>query len=231
MTELPLVAQLHLVVGTLAVVGGFAAMLFPKGGTLHKFAGKTFFYTMLGLCFSGTYLTFSRSLQFTFFLAIFSLYLLLTGWYAMARKGSSITLFDKVGFYVISAIGIGTLILSVLGWSLNWYYPPAEPPYPGYLIFVVFSAFLAYWDYQLLVAKVLVGTKRLVRHLWRMYFSLFIATTIFFGGNSNILPEALRTELLLTVPIVSVLMFMFGWLFYLKFFKVALDIKSVKTDN
>jgi hypothetical protein len=109
----------------------------------------------------------------------------------------------------------------VLGWSLNWHYPPNEPSYPSYLIFVVFSAFLAYWDYQLLIAKVLVGTKRLIRHLWRMHFALFITTTIFFGGNNNVLPEVLRTELILTAPIVAVLVFMFGWLVYFKFFKKA----------
>ena len=219
MTELPVVAQLHLVVGSLAVFSGFIAMLLPKGKTLHKFVGKIFFYTMLALCFSGIYLTLLRSLQLTFFLATFSLYLLLTGWYAVARKGSSITLFDKVGFYFISTFGIATLILATLGWSLNWHYPPNEPSYPNYLIFVCFSAVLAYWDYQLLIAKVLVGTKRLIRHLWRMYFALFIATGIFFGGNSNVLPEALRTELILITPIVTVLMFMFGWLVYFKCFK------------
>lgn len=186
MTELHVVAQLHLVVETLAVVGGFSAMLLPKGRTLHKFAGKTFFFTMLALCFSGIYLTFSRSLQLTFFLAIFSLYLLLTGWYAMARKGSSVTLFDKIGFYIISAISIATLILATLGWILNGHYPPNEPSYPSYLIFVVFSAFLAYWDYQLLIAKALVGSKRLIRHLWRLHFALFITTTIFSGDQQKV---------------------------------------------
>ena len=219
MNELPVVAQLHLIVGTLALVGGFAAMLLPKGGTLHKLSGKAFFYTMLVLCISGIYLTFSRSLQLTFFLAVFSLYLLLTGWYAMARKGQSVTVFDKIGFSVISTIGIGTLLLSVLGWGLNWHYPPTEPSYPSYLIFTVFAAILAYWDYQLLIRKVLVGTKRLIRHLWRMHFALFINTAIFFGGNSNILPKVLRTELILTTPIVTVLIFMFGWLVYFKWFK------------
>jgi len=54
-----------------------------------------------------------------------------------------------------------------------------------------------------------------------MYFALFIATTIFFGGNSHILPEVLRTELILMTPIVTVLMFMFGWLVYFKYFKKA----------
>jgi uncharacterized membrane protein len=219
MTELPAIAQLHLAIGIFAVVGGFLAMLLPKGKSLHKFAGEIFFYSMLGLCLSGVYLTFVRSLQFTFFLAIFSLYLLLTGWYAVARKNNSVNLLDKVGFYVISTIGVITLILSVLGWSLNWYYPISEPSYPSYLIFVVFSAFIAYCDYQMLIAKVLVGTKRLIRHLWRMHFALFIATTIFFGGNSHILPEELRTELILTTPILTVLLFMFGWLFYFKYFK------------
>ncbi len=90
----------------------------------------------------------------------------------MARKGQSVTVFDKIGFSVIRTIGIGTGI--------------------G------------------------IGTKRLIHHLWRMYFALFIATAIFFGGNSNILPKVLRTELILTAPIVTVLIFMFGWLVYFK---------------
>ena len=221
MTELPVVAQLHLVAGVLAVVGGSASMLLPKGRALHKLAGKVFFYTMLGLCFSGVYLTFVRSLQFTFFLAIFSLYLLLTGWYAMARKGSNVTLFDKAGFYAINAIGISTLITSILGWFLNWHYPPSEPSYPSYLILVAFSALLAYRDYQLIIAKTPVRSKLLVRHLWRMHFALLIAITIFFGGNSNILPEAFRTDLILMLPMLTVLLFMLGWLAYFKFFKRA----------
>lgn len=219
MTELSFIPTLHLLVGIFALFGGFAAMLLPKGGALHKFSGKIFFYTMLGLCISGIYLTFTRSLQFTFLLAIFSLYLLLTGWYAMARKGTIVNLFDKIGFYAISIIGVSTLILSALGENLNWYYPPSEPSYPSYLIFVVFSGFLAYWDYQLLTAKKLFRSKLLIRHLWRMFFALFIATTIFFGGNSNILPAAFRTELILTLPIVTVLLFMLGWLIYFKCLK------------
>jgi hypothetical protein len=39
MTELPVIAQLHLAVGTLAIVCGFSAMLLPNGRTLHKFVG------------------------------------------------------------------------------------------------------------------------------------------------------------------------------------------------
>jgi len=54
-----------------------------------------------------------------------------------------------------------------------------------------------------------------------MHFALLIATTIFFGGNSHILPKALRTELILITPIVTVLIFMFGWLVYVKFFNKA----------
>ena len=106
MTALHIIAQLHLAAGIFAIVAGFSAMLLPKGYSLHKLVGKIFFYIMIGLCVSGIHLTFVRSLQFTFFLSIFSLYLLLTGWYAMARKSSSVTVFDKIGFYVISTIGI-----------------------------------------------------------------------------------------------------------------------------
>lgn len=183
MNEWPVIAQAHLIVGTLSVVAGFLSMLLSKGSRLHQIAGKGFFYSMLMLCVSGFYLSASRSLQFTFFLAFFSTYLLLTGWYAISRKHTTITIFDRLGFFSISAVGLLALGTASLGWSLGLKHPPTEPSYPAYFLFVVFASFLAYEDYKFIKKAAIAGVNRLVRHLWRMSFSMLIATTIFFRAT------------------------------------------------
>lgn len=216
MNEWPVIAQAHLIVGTLSIVAGFLSMLFRKGSRLHRIAGKGFFYSMLILCFSGFYLSASRSLQFTFFLAFFSTYLLLTGWYAISRKHTTITVFDRFGFFAVSAIGLLALVIASIGWIFGLKHPPTEPPYPAYFLFVVFACLLAYEDYKLNKPAGITGINRLVRHLWRMSFSMLIATTIFFQGNSNILPEAFRNQIILVLPIILVTSFMVFWLIYIR---------------
>lgn len=212
MTEWPIIAQAHLIAGAISVVAGFLSMLFRKGSRLHRIAGKTFFYTMLILCFSGFYLSTTRSLQFTFFLAFFSTYLLLTGWYAISRKSATATVFDRLGFFSISAAGLLALVIASIGWLFELKHPSTEPPYPAYLVFLVFAGILAYGDYKLIKQAGISGINRLARHLWRMSFSMLIATTIFFQGNSHVLPEILRNEIVLTSPIVLVIGFMVFWL-------------------
>lgn len=227
MNELPIIAQAHLVVGTTSVIAGFASMLFRKGGNLHRLIGKIFFYSMLLLCFSGFYLSITRSLQLTFLLAFFSLYLLLTGWYAMARSNTNTSIWDKLGFYAIAIVGVGAFFIASAGMFFNLKHPETEPPYAAYYLFVIFAVVLAYLDYNVIKKPTLIGTQRLIRHLWRMNFSLLIATTIFFTGNSHILPEALRTDLLLGLPIYTVIAFMVFWVIYVKKIKKPI-ISSMK---
>lgn len=212
MTEWPIVAQAHLIVGAISVIAGFLSILFRKGRRSHRIAGRVFFCSMLMLCFSGFYLSTTRSLQFTFFLAFFSTYLLLTGWYAISRKSAAISVFDKLGFFSISAAGVLALVIASVGWLFEIKHPPTEPPYPAYFVFVVFACILAYGDYKLIKQAGISGINRLARHLWRMSLSMLIATTIFFQGNSHVLPEAFRNEVVLALPILLVIGFMGFWL-------------------
>ncbi len=216
MTELPIIAQLHLMVGTLSVISGFLAVFIRKGGAIHLLLGRTFVVTMTMLCLSGFYLSFSRSLQLTYFLAFFSLYLLLTGWYAMARDSPKINVIDKFGFVLVTLAGLAAFVIGTVGWVYNLPHPEGEPPYSGYYVFVVFAAFVAYKDYKVIKQSHLLGMTRLVRHLWRMIFSLAIATFIFFVGNSHLLPAYLRNDYIISLPILTVLGALVFWLIYVK---------------
>ncbi len=56
------------------------------------------------------------------------------------------------------------------------------------------------------------GAPRLVRHLWRMCFALFIAVTSLFLGQPQVFPEALRTSGALALPPALVLALLLWWL-------------------
>jgi heme/copper-type cytochrome/quinol oxidase subunit 4 len=56
------------------------------------------------------------------------------------------------------------------------------------------------------------GSRRLVRHLWRMCFALFIATASFFLGQAKVFPQPIRIPALLALPVVAVLVTMLYWL-------------------
>ena len=55
------------------------------------------------------------------------------------------------------------------------------------------------------------GTPRLVRHLWRMCFAMFIAVMSFFFGQAAIFPEPIRSSGILALPVVAMLAAMLYW--------------------
>ena len=60
--------------------------------------------------------------------------------------------------------------------------------------------------------RTLTRTARIARHLWRMCFSLFIASGSFFLGQQQVFPEALRDSIPLYVIALSPLPVMLFWL-------------------
>jgi len=220
MNEWPIIAQLHLAVGTISVVAGFAALLTRKGSDFHRLSGKAFFYAMLILCLSGIYMSVSRSLLFTFFIAFFALYLVITGWLATAEGGTSPKRIYTLSFLCALIITFTSFALVVLGWLLKLDYPETEPPYPAYIIFVLFPGISAFSDLKLLKSIKPSKTQRIRRHLTRMSAGLLTATIIFFQGNSNILPAVFRHDIILAMPSLIVILLILYW----RWFKPKLRI-------
>ena len=59
--------------------------------------------------------------------------------------------------------------------------------------------------------------KRIVRHLWRMCFGLFIATGSFFLGQQQVFPAFVRGSNALFVPAILPLVLMIFWLIRVRF--------------
>ena len=68
-------------------------------------------------------------------------------------------------------------------------------------------------DIRMLVRGGVFRAKRIVRHLWRMCFGLFIATGSFFLGQQQVFPAWLRKTNVLFVPALLPLVLLIFWLF------------------
>jgi hypothetical protein len=74
-------------------------------------------------------------------------------------------------------------------------------------------------DIRMLLGEAVVGAKRIVRHLWRMCFGLFIATGSFFLGQQQVFPEFLRKSNVLFIPAVLPLALLIFWVIRVRFTK------------
>jgi hypothetical protein len=199
MSDLPLIGLLHLLMGTLAVISGAGALAAAKGLRLHRIAGTLFFGAMLLLIASGLYFSVTRSILFTFFLSVMAFHLLSSGWVTVMRREGKTGRFELANCLFILLAGAAAL---GLGLTETIRGAPLQDDVPSAAFFI------------LAALAVLFGAQDVagIRRGWRMCLSLFIAVTIFFLGNNDVLPEVLRTPFFLTAPIVAVPALMVFWL-------------------
>jgi uncharacterized membrane protein len=210
--EIPLIAILHLITGTAAVLAGSIALMSKKGLIVHRLAGVVFLGCMIALSLSGLYLSFTRSIVFTAFLGMLAFYLVSTGWVAVKRRTRSMAQFEKVAMF---GILIGGTICAITGFfaPVTSASPQDAPPAEAYYVMAAVAICCGLLDIRQVRRGGVSGKNRIARHLWRMGASMFIAVTIFFLGNSNVLPEFFRDPLLLATPILLVFFATIFWLY------------------
>jgi hypothetical protein len=209
MIEPAIVPNMHFAVGSLAVLAGFTAFLSPKGGTLHRAAGKLFFGCMLLLCASGLWMSLSRSILFTVCLTGLAFHATLTGWAAashsvMARR------IEMFSIMVVFANGLGA--------AAGGYIAAQQPtgmlddlPSSAFYVLAMVSLIMLFFDLRHAGIDEKLRHRRIARHAGRMGFSMLIATTIFFFGNNHVLPDVLRSAPILAIPVAGVLALTLGY--------------------
>ena len=220
MSEPELLGDAHFWIGCLAIAAGFTAFAVRKGNAVHRAAGATFVITMLLLAASGVWLSIARDILFTVFLSAIAFHAVATGWAAAALEKPLCRLATKAspvlsGAIVLGAAHGGVLAAAAPGGMLNDLSPGAfyTVAGTGFILFV--------YDIAFALAKHPSEQRRLTRHLWRMGFSFFLATGIFFFGNNHVLPELLRTPALLSAPVMAVVLWTLFYAFRVRFSKRA----------
>ncbi|MGC1450089.1 MAG: hypothetical protein WA830_08645 [Candidatus Sulfotelmatobacter sp.] len=206
----------HISAGITGILSGAAALSFRKGSPRHVLAGKVFVIAMLTLGASAVYLALMKNQMGNVLGGTFAFYLVATAW-ATARRGDGETgIFDWAAMLIPLLVGIALLIL-----GLELVYGHAKSPkgVPIGMYFVMGSVMLlaAAGDIRMLVRGGVLGAKRIVRHLWRMCFGLFIATGSFFLGQQQVFPAWLRGSSVLFVPALLPLILLIFWLFRVRF--------------
>jgi uncharacterized membrane protein len=204
----------HVLAGAGAVVTGYLALYFVKGSTLHRRLGGWFVYAMVAM---GT-LAIPVALyegKTTWTGGVLSAYFVVTGLTTVLPAAAGRRDLLLGGILVGGSLGAlgfyGGLDRLIRGPFLLEGVPAPMPLFLGSVVLLAVAG-----DARVLRRGPLHGRQRLVRHLWRMCFALWIAAGSFFIGQARTFPEALRNPLVMFVPPLIPLLAMAWWAWRLR---------------
>ncbi len=202
----------HISAGVVGILSGSAAMSFRKGSPRHALAGKVFVIAMMTMSSSAVYLALTKHQMGNVLGGTFAFYLVTTAWLTARRGDGETSLFDWGALLIPLLVGIG---LWISGLQVVYVHARSTDGIPVGMHFFMGSVMLlaAAGDIRMLVRGGVFGAKRIVRHLWRMCFGLFVATGSFFLGQQQVFPAWLRKTNVLFVPALLPLVLLIFWLF------------------
>ncbi len=202
----------HVCAGIMGILSGAAAMTFRKGSPRHEAAGRIFVIAMMAMSSSAVYLALMKHQMNNVFGGILAFYLVVTAWLTARRKDGETSIFDWGALAVPLAVGARMLVYGLEAAKSQKGSIGGVPA--GMFFFLGSVAVLAAaGDIRMLARGGVFGAKRVVRHLWRMCFSFFIATGSFFLGQQQVFPAAWRGSVVLFVPALLPLALLIFWLF------------------
>jgi hypothetical protein len=209
---------LHISGGSVGILSGAAALVFRKGSRLHRLAGNLFFVSMLTMSAIGAVVSpFLPQPQWgNVVMAVFTFYLVLTGWVTVRRIEGTIGRTEMGAFL----LALGAVVA-----SLTFGFQAANSPtgkfggFPaaGYYVFATIVVLAAAGDLKMILRGGISGAPRITRHLWRMCAALFIASGSFFLGQQKVMPAYMRGSPLLFIPEIAVLGCLAFWLLRTRF--------------
>ena len=203
---------IHVVAGLLAIAAGAIALYAVKGSRLHRKSGLIFVIAMLTMASTGALMAGLKPDRGTMLGGVLTFYMVCTGF--LTVRGSFEQNRRLMQWLMLMAIAVGAFDYA-LGVAASNSPTHQVDGYPPTLYFVFGSiAFLgAFGDARTLIAGRLEGAKRMVRHLGRMGFAMWMATTSFFLGQAKVFPEPLRHAFgIRAIPVVLVLVVVLYWL-------------------
>jgi len=207
-----LLLPIHVTAGLLSIAAGAVALWAIKGSPLHRKSGLVFVIAMLTMASTGAVVAVAKSDPGTALGGALVFYVVCSALLTVKR-----TVAQSRGWLA----GLMLMALAVSAAELSLGAAAARTPdhmfgkYPAgfYYLFSVVALLCACGDARTLWLGHLDGVQRLARHIWRMCFAMWFATTSFFLGQAKVFPEPLRHMMgVRAIPVVLVLVVMFYWL-------------------
>jgi hypothetical protein len=206
-----IVLIIHISGGTAAILAGFAALAYRKGGRRHALAGNIFFGSMIVMVTMGAALALAKNDLGTASAALLAGYLFATGWATARNRTATAGPFERIA---LAAALASTAVFSLFGF---WAATSPTGNFSGYqpvlyFVWAVLFALAAGLDLNFILRGTLSPVQRLRRHLWRMCTALFIASGSFFLGQQKVMPFWMKGSALLWIPALAPLALMLFWL-------------------
>ncbi|HEV7428974.1 MAG TPA: DUF2306 domain-containing protein [Thermoanaerobaculia bacterium] len=210
----------HIAGGVIAVLAGSMALVVRKGSRLHRRSGDVFAISMLFMAAGGAYIAFMKSQRFNVFAGVFTFYLVSTAALVVMRKPKQNGRLEVALLLLPLTTGITSLIFSLQA--------PGKSGF-GYFVFTTIAFLCAAGDIRMLIRGGVAGVQRIVRHLWRMGFALFIAAGSLFLGTASdpvlrktglratIFTREIRATHLPEVPVVIIVVLTIFWLIRVRY--------------
>ncbi|HEY1423424.1 MAG TPA: hypothetical protein VGF20_08225 [Candidatus Acidoferrum sp.] len=200
----------HIGGGIIGLLSGTVAMIYRKGSRGHVVAGKVFVGSMLTMAVAAICLAVIKHQPSNIGGGVLAFYLILTAWLTVRRKDGGTSVYNWVVVLIPVALGVLTWMngMKVLRSGAS-----SQDGVPVGMNFFMGTVMLlaAAGDVRMLVRSGVFGGKRIVRHLWRMCFGLFIATGSFFLGQQQVFPASWRGAPVWFVPALLPLVMLIYW--------------------
>ncbi len=196
---------IHFPTGTVAILAAIAAFYYPKGSPKHKKAGQVFTITMIIMLISGGTAGALKGSPEDVFLAALVLYTVFTAWLAARPRQPAIGILEYLSLAYIVIFGLAALSIDP-----EW----DKVKEPGVYTFDAMMALIfAVGDIRNILLKGMNQTHRLVRHIWRISFSLVWAALAFADKIIKMLDSTIdQMPYVIVIPVILVLGIMFYWL-------------------
>ena len=204
---------MHIIGGGAGIATGAIAVASRKGGKIHRAVGRVFFWVML-VCYTvaaGVAPFLDDGQRPNTIAGVMALYLLLTGWAAAQRPEIRAGVFQVAGLIAALTIAGAGAVFMKMGAESPAGTIDGSPP-EAFVVFMAAGLFAAAGEIHVLVRRTLSGPARIARHLWRMCFSLFIASGSFFLGQQQVMPQWMRESAIPYVAALAPLGAMLVWL-------------------
>lgn len=204
----------HVVLGTLAVLMGAAALASRKGRKVHVSAGRLFVISMGLSSLLGAILGALNyeTLWITFFAGILGATLVASGVLAVRIHAPR----ARAAFTAIAGVNaVNAIALLMAGWcattlpDARLYGFAAE----DYFFLFGMAAIAGAGDVRMIFGRAISDRLRIAQHLLRMCIGFFIAAgSAFTGPGASAFPEAVQESGLLSLPELTIALLMVFWL-------------------
>lgn len=221
---------IHAPAGTVVLVSAVVAMFVEKGSAIHRKAGSYFTVSMMIMLVSGIAAAYLKESIDDMMLGAFVTYTVITAWLAVHHKKNETGLPEVVA--LIWVVSFATIAFSI---SLGW--REVETPF-AYQIWGGLAILCALADIRNLCQSGLSGTQRIIRHVWRIGFSLVWAALAFtdkivkmLGANLKSMQEE-QLLLIVAIPTMLILITTLYWIVKILFFSTNdLRFTASQLDN